>query len=1114
MGELIRWEAAASPLEFSGERLTASAAGQVQIEHYHRYLLAREFCRGKEVLDVASGEGYGSAILAQVARSVIGVEIDAATVVGSRKEFPRANLRFEQGDAQALPLPSASFDVVVSFETLEHLPEQDRFLAELRRVLRPGGLLIISTPDRDIYSPTGMAPNPHHVRELTRTEFEKLLRSVFPHAVFATQRALIGSVIIGPGNTVPARSYERRGQSHIEGSEHLSRAPYLVGLASDAELPPLPNSVYIHRSDIDTDPEMRHTAELGWQMAEAKTGALRAQITALQVREAELVERIGGLHQEQADLQEKLQNMLRQRDTAALNLEAQIEKTGRLLREAEQKARHSLQETERQLQATIRQLEARCEAEIAHHHATQHRLASEAAVNQSLQAQLHSIRVSSVWRATEPVRQFGTRYPAATRAIRQTARFAWRTASLRSLRRWEQSEAAISVPVLRADAGALGTADMDRDEIEISSSPNPTVSVIITTYGQVAYTIGCLRSIAAHPPRWPIEVIVVDDAYDGLEDLAPLTAVQGIQFRRNPVNLGFLRSCNAAAAAANGRYLLMLNNDTEPRPGAIDSLADLLDARPDIGMAGSKLLFPDGRLQEAGGILWQDASGWNYGRGEDPSRPEFNYLREVDYCSGASIMVRRELFEALGRFDEAFAPAYYEDADLAFRIRAQGQKVVYEPRSEVLHYEGMSHGTDTDSGIKAHQVTNCVTMIERWGETLANENYPSGEHVLRARDRARNRKVILVVDHYVPEPDRDAGSRSILGIIDSVVDAGWVVKFWPHNRAYSPVYTTALERRGIEVLDGRWPGSFREWMEVNGAELDQILLVRPDIAADTLPHVLGARALISFYGVDLHFARLRRHLEIDASESLALAADRMERMERRIWRQCDIVIYPSEEEAVAVRALEPAVDARAIVPFCFDPQPARTVPVKARSILFVAGFAHPPNVDAAYFLVRAILPKLELVVGPVTITMAGSNPTDAVRALTSPRVEVTGYVTDEVLAEMYAQHRVSVVPLRFGAGVKGKVVESLSRGLPVVTTSVGAQGIEGLRSVVPVHDEADLIADALRLLLTDDAAWMAQSARQMAFAQERFSPAAMRRSVLAALDSTERIKPAATLVPA
>src|ERR1700722_16221416 len=175
MGEIFRRETAEHPEPFTGERLTTAIGGQVQIEHYHRYLFARSLVPGLDVLDVASGEGYGSALLAQVARSVVGVEYSEATVRGAGGNFQRTNLGFLRADARALPLSDGCVDSVVSFETIEHFDRQDDFLREVRRVLRPDGTFIVSTPDRDVYSPAGTAANPYHVHELSRIEFDTLL---------------------------------------------------------------------------------------------------------------------------------------------------------------------------------------------------------------------------------------------------------------------------------------------------------------------------------------------------------------------------------------------------------------------------------------------------------------------------------------------------------------------------------------------------------------------------------------------------------------------------------------------------------------------------------------------------------------------------------------------------------------------------------------------------------------------------------------------------------------------------------------------------------------------------------------------------------------------------
>ncbi len=467
-------------------------------------------------------------------------------------------------------------------------------------------------------------------------------------------------------------------------------------------------------------------------------------------------------------------------------------------------------------------------------------------------------------------------------------------------------------------------------------------------------------------------------------------------------------------------------------------------------------------------------------------------------------MVRQSLFHELNGFDERLKPAYYEDVDLAIRIRAHGFKVLYEPRSVVFHHEGMSHGTNVAVGMKAHQVSNQASIRSFWSELLASEHYPNATHMLRARDRAKARKVILVIDHYTPEPDRDAGSRSVMGIIKSLVNAGWQVKFWPHNRAHNPLYAGLMEAIGIEVIDNRYPGTFDHWIEENGSELDHALVVRPTVAIEVISTLVkNTNALLSYYGVDLHFVRMMQQASKSGDAKLALEASAMERLERRLWRNFDLIVYPSEEEAAAVRAMDPNVLARSIVPFFFDSFPARSAAPSERSILFVAGFAHPPNVDAAMFLIKEVIPLLEPRLGSIKVVLAGSNPTDAVKALASPSVVVTGFVTDEALTALYGQHRAAVVPLRFGAGVKGKVIEALSHGLPLVTTSVGAQGIVGLAEVVPVHDTAAKIAGALEKLLSDDELWMTQSRAQIAFSQKFFSQSAMQASVLSVFETLE-----------
>jgi SAM-dependent methyltransferase len=312
MGEIFRRETAERPEPFTGERLTTAVGGQVQIEHYHRYLFARSLVTGLDVVDVASGEGYGSALLAQVARTVVGVEWSGETARTAAVNFCRPNLYFTQGDARALPLADACADAVVSFETIEHFDRQSDFVKEVVRVLRPGGRFIVSTPDRDIYSPANTAANPYHVHELSGVEFAALLHDTFRHVSILRQRAMAGSALLSDtASPAPPLVFDRRGDTHFEACTGVPRAPYLIAVASNEPPPPLPPSLYISRSDLDTD--MLSAISLAKQVQEARAQFQEAA-GKLQRAEEKLQRAEETLHR----MEENLQSAERQRVEAEL----------------------------------------------------------------------------------------------------------------------------------------------------------------------------------------------------------------------------------------------------------------------------------------------------------------------------------------------------------------------------------------------------------------------------------------------------------------------------------------------------------------------------------------------------------------------------------------------------------------------------------------------------------------------------------------------------------------------------------------------------------------------------------------------------------------------------
>ncbi|MDH4186066.1 MAG: glycosyltransferase, partial [Nitrospira sp.] len=636
------------------------------------------------------------------------------------------------------------------------------------------------------------------------------------------------------------------------------------------------------------------------------------------------------------------------------------------------------------------------------------------------------------------------------------------------------------------------------EPLSFAEPVDPVVSIIIPVFNKSLYTYTCLRSIQASGPACSYEVVVVDDASrDDTE--AMLRAMQGIRVVRQQGNQGFIRSCNAGANVARGEYVLFLNNDTIVGPNWLDELVATFQTIPQAGLVGAKLLYPNGKLQEAGGIIWNDGSAWNYGRYDDPDKPEYSYLRQVDYCSGACIVLPRALFLAVGGFDELFAPAYGEDSDLAFKVRQAGKLVLYQPESEIIHFEGVTSGVDTGSGIKGHQLANKEKLFKKWAHMLIQHRAP-GEQPHLERERAVSKRA-LVVDACTPAPDQDAGSLKIFNFMKVFQALGYHVTFAPDNMAFLDRYTEDLQRRGVQCLYWPYVRSLEQHLRQFGADYDVILSCRPDVTDKYLEsfRFYCPSTQVLYDTADLHYLRERRQAELEGKPALLKAAERRKAQELRLAAATDCTIVVSELERSIL--LRDAPTARvSVVSAVHETFPRTRDFTDTKDIFFLGGYQHLPNVDAVEYFVKQVYPLVRASLPGVKFYIIGSRPPQSVLNLACDDVVVTGHVAD--LRQCLGGLRLSVNPLRYGAGIKGKIVTCMAYGIPCVGTAMSFEGM-GLRDEVDVlvGDSPEALAGVITRAYHDRELWTHLSHRGYEIVHRQYSLDVAERRYREILDS-------------
>jgi GT2 family glycosyltransferase/glycosyltransferase involved in cell wall biosynthesis len=620
--------------------------------------------------------------------------------------------------------------------------------------------------------------------------------------------------------------------------------------------------------------------------------------------------------------------------------------------------------------------------------------------------------------------------------------------------------------------------------LRLPAFPAPDVSIVIAVRSDAELVERCLRAIVAAGDAVAYEAIAVADP-TGADCGALLRAVEGIRVIEGEE--GYPRGVNRAAAVAHGRHVVLLADDSEPQPGWLEALVTRAESASDVGIVAAKLVYPNGDLRAAAGIVWRDGSAESFGDRRAPDAPEFDYAREVDYGSAAALLVRTDVWRATGGLDERYRPGGYAAVDLCFAARKLGWRVLYEPRAVVTHAAGAPGPGDRE------------LFAATWDDALREQlPGPAPDRAYVASNRRRG-PLVLIADHRVPMPDRDAGSLRMSGIVEVLLELGCRVVFHPDDQQQVEPYGQRLRALGVEVVDRPLDPAR---MAALGDDLVLAILSRPAVVARHFQLVRehAPQATIAYDTVDLHFLRERRRREQAAGGDQRIV-EGLRALEAAMASAADVTLVVSDDERRQLADLAP--EARiAVVPNVNPVVPAVPGPEDRSGLLFVGGFQHAPNADAAATLVRDVMPLVWDEWPDAELTIAGGNVPAEVAELAGPRVDVAGWVED--LDPLLTESLALVAPLRFGAGLKGKVTQALAAGLPVVTTPFGAEGLGAADGdeILVADDDAGIAERILRL--RDHATWREVSAGGQAIAERVCSPAVLRAAVDELLTAARR----------
>jgi len=1063
----------AVPFDFTGERLIPNRPELENLyqEHIIRYMYASKFVKSKIVLDAGCGTGYGTFLLSERdAKKVIGIDISDDAIDFCKNNYKRENLEFKRDDITNCKFDNAAFDLVTAFEVIEHLENPDSFVKEMRRVLKNDGLFILSTPNKLTY-PAG---NPFHILEFNEEELKSLLERNFKYVNILYQSYPPTLAIYKSGQLNKINEFDINNKTI---SEDGKSSLYFVAICSNEKLVDSSGMLFLFNNKTML---LKNYSELQrW----------------IKVLQKDLKDQIDNLR--------KLQKEFDERTAWALKLENQIKdkdsQINELQKEFEKRTAWSL-DPDKLIQTKDSQI-MELQKQLEEHRKDVNEIRSSAVygIVSSILSILNKIAPEST-RRNNALRLASAAYllkkERGTMAVIGAIKDKITQKRLLSLKPSEKPSHEFYLKKFESKANFDSNVLQIKEKTEpdfhlnrflefgahniINLQNFPKISIIIITYNQVEALRRNLYSIKSKTTYQNYEIILVTNNKDENSEMRKFlkTLKDSVFIYQDEYSFGGMN--NFGASKASGDYLLILNDDMEVlNPNWLESFLSLaLDK--EVGAVGGKLLFSNGKVQDCGGIVWKNANAWNYGRFHAQNDVKLNYVRDVDYVTGACLFVKKEIFDKVGGFDLQYNPAYWEDVDLCFSIRKLGLRVLYQPLASLIHYEGMTQGTDTAKGIKSFQIVNKEKFEEKWKEELKNRLEDSDSNSFFERDR-RDGLNILYIDHYVPEPDKDSGSLRTFNMISILSYMNNKITFWPDNLKNTIPYVPELQQKGVEVIHGR--KNFDRFLDERKHLYDIAILTRPYIAVKYIDKIKKKmpNCKIIFDTTDLHFLRMERQSAIEKGHTSS-QAQIMKKLEMSLIKKSDITILTSPVEAQVLHKENEDFKFAILPNVHVDMSKNVESFEKRKNIMFVGSFNHPPNIDAMKYFVSDIWSKIKEKIPDVELFIVGSNPTPEIKKMSSKDVIVTGFVKD--LQPFYDECRLMIAPLRYGAGIKGKITQSLAKGLPVITTSVGAEGIDledGKNCMIA--DKAEEFAEKTIMVYNDEKLWLHLSSGGIEIAQ-------------------------------